>query len=201
VTEPPHDPDHGHPVSRRWTAWRRQVDLDAYDARFDHDEAHGEADLIASLGPASVLDAGCGTGRVAVELDRRGIEVVGVDLDPDLLDRARRRAPHVRWTCCDLASMDLGRTFDVVAMPGNVMVFCRRRDRGAVVAGCARHVAPGGALLTGFVLESLPGAVTLEEYDSAAAAAGLVLDSRWSTWERDPFDGDGYAVSLHRRPR
>ena len=42
-----------------------------------------------------VLDAGCGTGRVAIELARRGIEVVGVDADPDMLERARRRAPQL----------------------------------------------------------------------------------------------------------
>src|ERR1700733_6653252 len=57
-----------------------------YDGRFarlaaqGHD-VHGEADLVGSLGLHSVLDAGCGTGRVAMELARRGLNVVGVDLD------------------------------------------------------------------------------------------------------------------------
>ena len=77
-----------------------------------------------------MLDAGCGTGRVAIELDRRGIEVVGVDLDDDMLAAARIKAPDLRWECADLSVFDLGRPFDVVAMPGNVMIFCRPEARG-----------------------------------------------------------------------
>ena len=66
------------------------------------------------------------------------------------------------------------------------------------MAGCARHVAPGGALVAGF---SLDCSYTLADYDSHAAAAGLTLSERYATWEGHPFPGDGsYAVSLHRRP-
>src|SRR5262245_37948055 len=88
----------GAEVSERWAAWRREVDLVEYDARWERLAAaggavHGEADLIASLRPDAVLDAGCGTGRVAIELARRGIEVVGVDLDADMIEAARRKAP------------------------------------------------------------------------------------------------------------
>src|SRR5919204_5229355 len=57
-----------------------------YEARARAGEnVHGEADFVESFHPGSVLDAGCGTGRVAIELARRGIEVVGVDLDPGML--------------------------------------------------------------------------------------------------------------------
>ena len=41
----------------------------------------------------------------------------------------------------------------------------------------------------------------LLDYDAHAEAAGLALQDRYSTWDRDPFPGDGsYAVSVHRRP-
>ena len=46
---------------------------------------HGEAEFLLGYGPESVLDAGCGTGRVAIELERRGIDSVGVDLDRKML--------------------------------------------------------------------------------------------------------------------
>jgi len=187
-----------HRVSARWTEWRERIDLDEYDERFRHETAHGEADLIESIGPRSVLDAGCGTGRVAIELARRGLDVTGVDLDPDLLDRARRAAPDVRWECHDLARMSLGRRFDVVAMPGNVMIFCRPSDRGAVVASCAAHLAPAGALIAGFTLERGADALDLDEYDALCSAAGLALDVRWATWDRQPYEGGNYAVSVHR---
>jgi SAM-dependent methyltransferase len=160
---------------------------------------HGEADLVAGLRPASVLDAGCGTGRVAIELARRGIDVVGVDVDPSMLDVARAKQPGVRWVLADLGEVDLGATFDVVVLAGNVMIFLAAGTEGRVVANLARHVAPGGALVSGFSLE--PGRLDLATYDAHAAAAGLVPAGRWSTWEQAPFTpGDAYAVSAHRRP-
>src|SRR5581483_942807 len=106
------------------TGW----DGDDYQRRFDalaaagHD-VHGEADFVMSLGPASVLDAGCGTGRVAIELARRGVDVVGVDVDPGMLATARSRAPEITWVEADLTTLDLGRTFDVVVLAGNVPLF------------------------------------------------------------------------------
>jgi SAM-dependent methyltransferase len=174
-----------------------------YQARFDElaergVAVHGEADLVRSLGPGSVLDAGCGTGRVAIELARHGIEVVGVDLDPSMLAEAARRGPGLEWVAADLATLDLGRRFDVVVLAGNVPLFCPPPARSSLVASCAGHVVPGGTLVAGFQLDGRYG---LEEWDAGCRAAGLDLTERWSTWDRQPFsDGDGYAVSLHRRP-
>jgi len=159
---------------------------------------HGEADLISRLGPRSVLDAGCGTGRVAVELARRGMDVAGVDVDAGMLGVARAKSTAVAWTLGDLAVVDLGRRFDMVVMAGNVMIFLASGTEAAVMANLARHVEPAGALVAGFSLE--PGRLVLDAYDRHAAAAGLQLAGRWSTWEQDPFTGGAYAVSLHRRP-
>jgi len=69
-----------------------------YEAAMDAREAagqylHGEADFMQRLGARSILDAGCGTGRIARELVRRGFEVVGVDIDAEMLAVARRKAP------------------------------------------------------------------------------------------------------------
>lgn len=186
----------------RWAAHdgvRRGAD---YDERWRHLEAaghaiHGEADLVMLLGPASVLDAGCGTGRVAIELARRGVDVVGVDLDPVMLHQARAKAPQLTWVEADLATVDLDRRFDVIAMPGNVMIFVRPGTEAAVVANLARHLEAGGALIAGFQLDQGYG---LDRYDAACAAAGLRLDARFATWERDPWGpGGAYAVSIHRR--
>jgi SAM-dependent methyltransferase len=152
-----------------------------------------------------VLDAGCGTGRVAIELALRGMEVVGVDIDPGMLDTARRKAPGLTWVEADLGSVALyeapgrQRRFDVVVMAGNVMIFLAPGSEGAVIARLARHLAPGGALVAGFQL--LPGRLDLAMYDHLAGVAGLRLEERWATWERDPWvPGGDYAVSLHRSP-
>ena len=122
-----------------------------YDRRFDDLAAsgmdmHGEAALVASYQPASVLDAGCGTGRVAIELSRRGHTVVGVDLDDAMLRAARVKAPELTWVQGDLTNpgLDFGRTFDVVVMAGNVLIFVPPGSEGQVIANAARWLRPGG---------------------------------------------------------
>lgn len=197
-------PDDVHRVSRRWSQWRGVNDLEEYFDRWSRLEAagqspHGEADFIESLHPTSVLDAGCGMGRVAIELARRGIDVVGVDLDEDLLAFARRSNPSIRWVHADLATMRLDRRFEMVAMPGNVMVFCRSGDRPAIIRNCVAHLEVGGLLVAGFGLERHRDAVTLAGYDELCAACDLELIQRWSTWQGDPYRGDAYAVSVHGR--
>jgi SAM-dependent methyltransferase len=177
-------------------------DGDDYQREFDRladagGDVHGEATFVRRLEPRSVLDAGCGTGRVATELAQRGIDVVGVDVDRSMLDTAQRRGPNVEWVHSDLATLDLERVFDVVVLAGNVPLFTPPGTEAALVAGCARHVAPAGALVAGFQLDR---AFTLVEYDEHCAAAGLVLAERYATWDGEPFvDGGQYAVSVHRR--
>jgi 2-polyprenyl-3-methyl-5-hydroxy-6-metoxy-1,4-benzoquinol methylase len=178
-------------------------DGEQYQERFDALAAsgvsvHGEADFVMTLTPHSVLDAGCGTGRVAQELDRRGVSVVGVDADESMIAAARRRRPDLDWLLADLAELELGRRFDVVLMAGNVPLFTPPATQAAVVAGCARHLEPGGALVSGF---QLGRGYEVDEYDAHCAAAGLERVARWSTWAKGEFPGDGsYAVSVHRAP-
>jgi hypothetical protein len=51
-------------------------------------------------------------------------------------------------------------------------------------------------LVAGFGLTT--GRLTLQRYDAHAAAAGLELVDRWAGWNREPFHGGDYAVSVHR---
>ena len=174
-----------------------------YDARWERLEAeghnpHGEADFVDSLlgGAGRVLDAGCGTGRVAVELARRGYDVAGVDIDTEMISGARVKAPELGWHQLDLAAFDLGETFDAVVMAGNVLLFTGPGTEAAVVGRCAAHLSPGGALVAGFQLRA--GGYGLAQYDADCAAAGLALSERYSTWERGPWASGDYAVSVHR---
>jgi len=175
---------------------------EAYQDKFDSlaqrgIAVHGEASMVRSLAPGSVLDAGCGTGRVAIELARHDIEVVGVDLDIVMLSEARRRAPELTWVQADLATLALGRLFDVVVLAGNVPLFCSVSTRPALIEACANHVASDGAMVAGFQLDQ---GFSLDDYDLSCKAGGLTLVERWSTWNGEPYvDGGGYAVSLHRR--
>jgi SAM-dependent methyltransferase len=174
-----------------------------YEARFEAQAAagqnvHGEADFVERLGLHSVFDAGCGTGRLARELARRGLQTVGVDCDTGMLAVARDRAPHLEWHEADLVAVDLGRTFDAIVLAGNVMLFLAPGTEGPVLTNLARHLGDGGLLVAGF--QQLPRGLTLERYDTLAAAAGLALVERWATWDRAPWrPGTDYAVSVHRR--
>ena len=190
------------PVGSRWHS-ERFAKGDDYDARWralaaEGKSIHGEADFVCRFEPSSVLDAGCGTGRVAIELAGRGIDVVGVDLDPAMIGHARPKAPELEWIEADLATVDVGRQFDVVVMAGNVMIFVAPQTEAAVVANMARHVRPGGLLIAGFQLGQSFGVVA---YDAAAFDAGLELVDRFGTWDGAPWKSGGdYAVSIHRAP-
>ena len=185
-----------------WLATRR-AGGDSYDESYERraaagEDVHGEANFLRRYGPGSVLDAGCGTGRIARELARRGIEVVGVDLDPAMLETARRKAPHLHWQVADLETVELGRTFDAVLMAGNVMIFLTPGSEKRVLANLAGHLAPGGLLIAGFQLRD--GGLTTERYDALATEAGLQLSERYATWDGEPWVvGGSYAVSVHRR--
>ena len=155
-----------------------------------------------SFRPTRVLDAGCGTGRVAIELARRGVEVVGIDRTAPMLARARRKAPHLDWRLGDLAEIELDAeagTFDAVVMAGNVMIFVSPGTEAAVVANLATALTPDGILIAGFQTDRH---LALKEYDEHCASAGLELAQRWATWDREPHtDAADFAVSVHRRCR
>lgn len=213
---------HGQPAEERsytpvmtpsWSEHRGPRGAE-YDQRWERlaasgEEVHGEADLVERYGPRSVLDAGCGTGRVAIELDSRGIEVVGTDLDAAMLEAARTKAPRLTWVEADLASLDLRddagerRRFELAVLAGNVMIFVTPGREAEVVGRIADHLLPNGLLVAGFQLSTeFAGTerITLAEYDRCAAAAGLELADRFATWSGDPFvEGGDYAVSVHRR--
>jgi ubiquinone/menaquinone biosynthesis C-methylase UbiE len=178
---------------------------DEYDSRFARFEAeglylHGEADLVAGLlgePPATVLDAGCGTGRVAIELARRGFDTVGIDVEQSMLSSARAKAPDLEWILGDLSSAQLPDAhFDLVVAAGNVMIFLELGTDTAVISNLARTVVPGGLVVAGF---QVGRQLTLERYDELSASVGLELAHRWATWERAPYAGGEYAVSVHRR--
>jgi len=180
---------------------------DDYDARWDRLAAagvniHGEADLGAALladsGGRRVLDAGCGTGRVAIELARRGFTVLGVDADPAMLAAARRKAPRLRWLHADLVELDRHVTdrFDLVVLAGNVMIFLDPGTEATVLRQLAARLRPGGLLVAGFTVRA--DRLPLDRYDELVAAAGLRPLHRWATWDREPYAGGDYAVSVAR---
>ena len=184
----------------------------AYQQRFDDLAAsgvdiHGEAAFLESLlpAPARVLDAGCGTGRVATQLTSLGYHCVGVDADPDMLAVAQRRDPATHWVRQDLSELQLrSQAFNLVVLAGNVVPLLAPDTLLRTVQRLVAHLQPGGLLVAGFGLDAEhlpPGCpvAPIEEYDRACRVAGLSFERRYATWAKEPWHpAAGYAVSVHR---
>ena len=103
--------------------------------------------LPADLSGRRLLDAGCGTGSLAVEAARRGADVVAIDLSPTLLDLARSRLPaelgrRVRFHAGDMLDASHGRFDHVVAMDSLIHYPAREMAEAAasLAARCAHSM-------------------------------------------------------------
>ncbi len=187
------DPGHSHWYIERFRAMARAGD-----------DLAGEARLVDAMAPrgARILDAGCGPGRLGGYLAKAGHDVVGVDVDPALIEAAGQDHPGPRWLVGDLAELDLparGITepFDVIASAGNVMTFLAPSTRVQVLGRLRAHLRDDGRAVIGF------GAGRDYEFGqflADAEAAGLTPDLLLSTWDLRPFDDDSdFLVALLRR--
>lgn len=105
--------------------------------------------------PKSLLDLGCGTGNHDLPLAARGYEVTGLDLSPDQLSIARRKARaaslSVRFVRGDMRAFRLGRTFDAaVCMFGAFGYLMRSRDAASCLRSVKDHLRPGGVFVFEF---------------------------------------------------
>jgi SAM-dependent methyltransferase len=201
--------------STRWAELTGGSSGSDYAARFaalaaTGKEMHGEATFCANLvpAPARVLDAGCGTGRIAIRLSELGYQVAGVDLDKSMLAQARTDRPDLAWFQADLAELDLGRqTFQLVIAAGNVIPLLAPGTLSATMRRLTAALSQNGLLVTGFGLDAahLPAgcpATELADYDLAAHAAGLQVLQRFATWDGLPHPESGqgtYCVTVHSR--
>jgi SAM-dependent methyltransferase len=106
-----------------------------------------------------VLEVGCGSGRVALDLAFRGHAVTGLDLDADLLEALRTRAGELPVTAvqADARAFDLGRSFGLVVVPMQTIQLMGGTDGRAALLHCAlRHLVPGG-LFAAAVADALEG--------------------------------------------
>ena len=103
--------------------------------------------LPEDLRGARVLDAGCGTGALAVEAARRGAEVVAIDLSPNLVALARERMPalpgggRIQFQAGDMLDPASGRFDYAVAMDS--LIHYRAADMAEAVARLAARVERG----------------------------------------------------------
>ncbi len=125
-------------------------DFDASLYRLLHRGTPGDVSFYqrACAGARSVLELGCGDGRVLGPIGTAGADVVGLDAHPEMVEAARRRWPEGTWQVGDMLDFDLGRRFDRVIVPYTGL-YCVPDDDALVacLGHVRRHLAPGGRLL------------------------------------------------------
>ena len=197
----------------RWFSHRDLAARHEYAHRFTDIAARGEdvdgearfVDAMASRG-AAVLDAGCGTGRIAARLVRLGHRAEGIDVDPVLIDAGREQHPEVPLAVADLAlatpeslsGAGLLAAYDLIVCAGNVMLFVGEGTEQRIVTNLAGLLVPGGRVAFGFLTGRGFSHDQLDEY---AAATGLRREHRFADWEMRSFHNDAdWAVSVYARP-
>lgn len=140
---------------------------------------------LAELQGSPILELGCGTGRVLLNLARRGHQVTGIDNSPEMLARLRAKleaasgrhlAQPPRIVQAGLEDFDLPERFQLALMPFNTFMHLLTQEAQLdVLARIRRHLAPGGLLALDL---ANPG----EAY--AAQEQGLTLERSFADGER-----------------
>jgi SAM-dependent methyltransferase len=184
--------------------WTRKVEADPEhsiwflqrfrEMRAAGQDIAGEARFVDAMAPreARILDAGCGSGRTGGVLAALGHTVVGVDVDPVLIEAAREDFPDATWLVGDLAELDpadpaLAGAFDVAVAAGNVLPFLAPSTRRAVLGNIRAALKPGGRAVVGF---GAGRGYPFDEFFADAVAAGWTVDVRLRGWNLLPFDAE-----------
>ena len=156
-------------------------------------------ELAARAGTGIVCDLGCGPGHVARYLHQRGAKVIGVDLSPEMVARARALTPDVPFVEGDMHALDVPDGAWQAIAAFYAVVHIPRPSLPDVFREMRRVLVPGGALLVAFHIGSelvhrdewWGHAVSIDflffEMDEVTAAlrsAGLVVER---VVERDPY--------------
>ena len=112
--------------------------------------------LVQQVG-GSVLELGCGTGRVTIPLAQHGIDIMGLDIVPGMLTRAKSKARDlpIWWIEADVRDFHLGKQFSLICAPGFVfehlleraMLFSFRQDLSVQLQFLNLHLSLHSVLL------------------------------------------------------
>ena len=135
---------------------------------------------LAAAAGGPVLDIGCGTGRVALDLAEQGFDVTGLDSDEhltaELARRARERGLAVKVAVGDARAMRLERRFKLAIAPMQlVQILGGRAGRAAMLRGVRRSLIPGGRVAAALT----DTAVTLSTEDAVPPLPDVLEVDGW----------------------
>ncbi len=125
---------------------------DKLNSGFDYDGYAGMAETLFKRNGVKpgdlVLDLACGTGEVTCRLARRGYDMIGADISPEMLDVARSKARSILWICQDMRCFELyGTVKAVVCCLDSVNYLLTREDLLACFSTVHNYLEPGGLFL------------------------------------------------------
>ena len=195
----------------RWEQWGQSGYKDEFTGLIESGaDVAGEArlaDVLVARG-SRILDAGAGIGRIGAALQACGHEVLAVEKDRDLIERAARLFPDLPMLESDLLALspsslaDAGHRadFDLIVLVGNVIVFAAEDTEQQLLAALRELLADGGRILVGFHPVRMHGNARDYPFDVFAAdvdAAGLTVQHRFGTYELHP-PAEDYVVAVLR---
>jgi 2-polyprenyl-3-methyl-5-hydroxy-6-metoxy-1,4-benzoquinol methylase len=155
---------------------------ETYDKEGFTQGTSGECDFIEKeIGrdrTARVLDVGCGTGRHAIELTRRGYRVTGIDLSPSQIARAREKARaaglEIDFRVADARALDFRKEFDLVQIicEGAFPLMGTDEENFAILQGAARALKPGGKFILTTLNALFPLAHSVKEFEAENIVEG-----------------------------
>jgi SAM-dependent methyltransferase len=159
-------------------------EAELYDIAFGWDVSEEAAWLVERLGPEcrSVLEPGCGSGRMLEALAAHGLEVVGLDISESMLALARARGGKV--VRADMRNFDLGRRFDGAVCPISTVGLVGTKGLASHLEAMARHLERGGRYL---VQQGVfPSDAELWRSEWEAERDRVRLHVVWEAVDRDP---------------
>jgi SAM-dependent methyltransferase len=163
---------------------------ETYDAEVAEEFTRSAIDSVVTMlaefaTDGGALELGIGTGRIALPLSERGIDVEGIDLSASMVEKMRLKpgGRDIRVVLGDFASASMDRTFDVVYLVFNtIMNLTSQQEQIACFANAAAHLRPGGRFVVEVMVPDLrrmapgesvrpfkvrPDAFGFDEYDVA----------------------------------
>jgi hypothetical protein len=121
-----------------------------YD-NIDWPEPEAAVEFLAKrVGTGRALELAIGTGRVAIPLERRGVQLEGMDASPEMVEKMRAKdgGKGIPVTIANLADFDLGKQFSLVFLLLNTLYSLQTQDEQiACMQRSAAHLEPGGQLV------------------------------------------------------
>jgi SAM-dependent methyltransferase len=167
--------------------------VDLYDLAFDWDVGVEVAWLVARMGPRgrTVLEPGCGSGRIVESLARLGLDVCGIDLSPAMVAAARRRLERAgvaaEIVLADMCDFDLGRRFGGAVCPIGTLGLLRPPDLVRHLVCMGGHLEPGAAYLVQLPHYGPEGGEVGRADEWEESRGGVEVRVTWTT---EAFDVD-----------